>query len=83
MLNPKAFDLLTILAENPGQVLTKEEIIERLWPDSAVEEGNLAVQISHLRAALRFFSVRPDHPNCTRCGVLLCDGNFRNRGRCD
>jgi len=59
VLNPKAFDLLTILAENPGQVITKEEIIERLWPDSSVEEGNLAVQISNLRSALRFFSQDP------------------------
>lgn len=55
-LNPKAFDLLTILAENPGQVISKEEIMERVWPDSAVEEGNLAVQISNLRSAMRFFS---------------------------
>ena len=55
-LNPKAFDLLTILAENPGQVISKEEIMDRVWPDSAVEEGNLAVQISNLRSAMRFFS---------------------------
>jgi DNA-binding winged helix-turn-helix (wHTH) protein/tetratricopeptide (TPR) repeat protein len=93
MLNPKAFDLLTILAENPGQVLTKEEIIERLWPDSAVEEGNLAVQISHLRAALRFFSEDPiirTVPGVGYCFAMgisetedgAIDTRCNHRGRC-
>jgi DNA-binding winged helix-turn-helix (wHTH) protein/tetratricopeptide (TPR) repeat protein len=58
-LNPKAFDLLTILAENPGRVISKEEVMEKLWPDSTVEEGNLAVQISNIRTALKRHSAEP------------------------
>jgi DNA-binding winged helix-turn-helix (wHTH) protein/tetratricopeptide (TPR) repeat protein len=51
-LSPKAFDLLTFLVLNPGRVLTKEELLKAVWPDSFVEEGNLAQHISWLRKAL-------------------------------
>ena len=51
-LTPKAFELLTILLENSGLLLTKDELIRRLWPDSFVEEANLTVNISALRKAL-------------------------------
>src|ERR1700677_4625835 len=51
-LYPKAFDILIYLAANPGRVLTKEEIFQAVWPESFVEEGNLARQISALRKAL-------------------------------
>jgi Tol biopolymer transport system component/DNA-binding winged helix-turn-helix (wHTH) protein len=48
-LNSKAFDLLLALVERPGEVLTKDELMQSVWPDQFVEEGNLAVQISALR----------------------------------
>ena len=48
-LHSKAFDLLLALVENHGQVLTKDELLERVWPGQFVEEGNLTVQISALR----------------------------------
>jgi DNA-binding winged helix-turn-helix (wHTH) protein/tetratricopeptide (TPR) repeat protein len=51
-LSPKAFDLLTFLVLNPGRVLSKEELLKSVWPDSFVEEGNLAQHISWLRKAL-------------------------------
>ena len=51
-LAPKAFDTLLILAQHPGQVLEKERLIEMLWPDSFVEEGNLTYNISAIRKAL-------------------------------
>jgi DNA-binding winged helix-turn-helix (wHTH) protein/TolB-like protein/Flp pilus assembly protein TadD len=51
-LAPKAFDTLLVLVEHRGQVLKKEELIEILWPDSFVEEGNLTYSISMLRKAL-------------------------------
>jgi DNA-binding winged helix-turn-helix (wHTH) protein/TolB-like protein/Tfp pilus assembly protein PilF len=51
-LNAKAFDLLVFLAENPGRVLSKEEILDRVWEGQFVEEANLTVQISTLRKAL-------------------------------
>jgi DNA-binding winged helix-turn-helix (wHTH) protein len=41
-LTPKSFDLLRILIENRGRAMSKSELLEALWPDSQVEEGNLA-----------------------------------------
>ncbi len=51
-LAPKAFDTLLILVRHSGHVLTKDELIKTLWPDSFVEENNLTQQISQLRRAL-------------------------------
>ena len=51
-LNPKAFDILLALVESRGDVLTKDELLERVWPDQIVEEGNLKVHVSALRKAL-------------------------------
>jgi len=51
-LTPKSFDLLRILIENRGRAMSKSELLEALWPDSQVEEGNLAFQVSVLRKAL-------------------------------
>jgi DNA-binding winged helix-turn-helix (wHTH) protein/tetratricopeptide (TPR) repeat protein len=50
-LSPKAFDVLTYLVQNPGRVITKEELLKAVWPASFVEEGNLAQHISSLRKA--------------------------------
>ena len=51
-LTPKAFELLIVFVNNAELVLTKEELMERVWPDAFVEEANLAVNISMLRKAL-------------------------------
>lgn len=51
-LPPKAFDILLTLVEDNGQVLQKEELMQRVWPDSFVEEANLSNQIFTLRKAL-------------------------------
>ena len=51
-LTPKAFDTLLVLVENTGHVLSKEELMEKVWPDSFVEENNLAQNISLLRKIL-------------------------------
>ena len=48
----KAFDLLEFLIGHNGDVVTKDEILSRVWPDQFVEEANLSVQISALRKAL-------------------------------
>jgi DNA-binding winged helix-turn-helix (wHTH) protein len=41
-LTPKAFDLLTHLVDRPGQLVGKQELMAALWPDTFVEEANLA-----------------------------------------
>jgi DNA-binding winged helix-turn-helix (wHTH) protein/TolB-like protein/tetratricopeptide (TPR) repeat protein len=51
-LTPKAFELLVLLVENPGHLLKKDELIERVWPNTFVEEANLAQNVSALRKAL-------------------------------
>src|SRR4051812_30112562 len=51
-LTPKAFDTLLALVENSGHLLGKEELMRKVWPDSFVEENNLAQNISMLRKAL-------------------------------
>ncbi|HJQ27616.1 MAG TPA: winged helix-turn-helix domain-containing protein [Blastocatellia bacterium] len=51
-LTPKAFDILLALVESAGAVVGKDELIERVWPDSFIEDGNLTYNISVLRKAL-------------------------------
>jgi len=51
-LTPKAFEMLLVLLESSGRVLTKEELMKRVWPDSFVEEANLSHNIYKLREAL-------------------------------
>lgn len=51
-LTPKAFDLLVLLIQHRGEVVTKDELIETVWPDSFVEESNLTQTVFMLRKAL-------------------------------
>ncbi|HYG80125.1 MAG TPA: alpha/beta fold hydrolase [Pyrinomonadaceae bacterium] len=52
-LTPKAFETLVALVENSGHVLSKDELMKKVWPDSFVEENNLSQNISQLRRALQ------------------------------
>lgn len=52
-LTPKAFDTLAALLEHPGEVLAKEELLARVWPDAFVEEAILTQNIYTLRKALQ------------------------------
>src|SRR5262245_4843988 len=51
-LTPKVFDTLLVLIENSGRIIEKNELMNRLWPDSFVEEANLAYNIQQLRKSL-------------------------------
>jgi len=51
-LTPKAVDTLMALVANSGRVLDKDELMKIVWPDTFVEEGALARNISALRKAL-------------------------------
>ena len=51
-LTPKAFDTLLVLVERPSQLITKEQLLKEVWPDTYVEEGNLSRNIHELRKAL-------------------------------
>jgi len=51
-LTPKAFDLLAALLERPGRLVSKDELLQKVWPDTFVEESNLAYNVFALRKAL-------------------------------
>ena len=51
-LGSRALDILIALAERPNELVSKEDLIARAWPDTFVEEGNLRVHIATLRRAL-------------------------------
>ena len=51
-LGSRAFDVLLVLLEAHGDLVTKEELLARAWPGIVVEESNIQVQISALRKAL-------------------------------
>jgi DNA-binding winged helix-turn-helix (wHTH) protein len=51
-LTPKAFDLLVYLVERHGHLVEKQALIHALWPNSVVEEANLAYTVSALRKVL-------------------------------
>jgi DNA-binding winged helix-turn-helix (wHTH) protein len=51
-LGGRAFDLLVALVESRGNLVTKDEILTRIWPGVVVEENTLQVQISALRKAM-------------------------------
>src|SRR5437868_2004955 len=51
-LNPKAFDLLSVLIEHNGELLTKDDLFRLVWEEQNVEESNLTVNMSAIRKAL-------------------------------
>src|ERR1700746_3518683 len=50
-LGGRAFDVLMALIEASGAIVSKDALMNRVWPDRIVEENSLAVQISALRRA--------------------------------
>ncbi|MCU1322552.1 MAG: transcriptional regulator, CadC [Acidobacteriaceae bacterium] len=52
VLSRRAFDVLLYLVRHPGKVVSKEELLRNVWPDSFVDENSLAQSISVLRKAL-------------------------------
>jgi predicted ATPase/DNA-binding winged helix-turn-helix (wHTH) protein len=51
-LGDRALDILICLAECPGEVIAKKELIDHVWPDVTVEEGSLRVHVAAIRKAL-------------------------------
>jgi DNA-binding winged helix-turn-helix (wHTH) protein len=60
-LAPKAYDVLVALVRQRGHLVTKEELLTRLWPGTFVEEGSLNVCMSALRKALGEDARRPTY----------------------
>ncbi len=70
-LTPKAFDVLLFLAQNPNRLVTKEELLQAVWADTFVEEGNLTQYIYHLRKALG------DNPEDARLIVTIARKGYQ------
>src|SRR5580693_1920150 len=51
-LGGRAFDVLLYLVQNPGKVLTRDELLKNVWSDTFVDENSLAQSISVLRRAI-------------------------------
>src|SRR5580692_10107253 len=51
-LGSRALDILIYLAERPGEVIAKQELIDRIWSGVTVEDGSLRVHIAAIRKAL-------------------------------
>ena len=51
-LPPKPYDALKYLVENPGRLISKQELIEALWPDTAVTDDSLVQCLIEVRRAL-------------------------------
>ncbi len=51
-LAPKAYDTLLFLLQNSNRLVTREDLMKAVWPDSFVEDGNVSVNIFQLRKAL-------------------------------
>jgi eukaryotic-like serine/threonine-protein kinase len=74
-LTPKAFDVLFFLLQNPNRLVTKEELLQAVWGDTFVEEGNLTQYISHLRKALG------DNPEDSRLIVTIARKGYQFAAR--
>ena len=57
-LGARAFDLLLVLVEQPGRLVSKATLIERVWPRLVVDENNLPAQIASLRRVLGAGAIR-------------------------
>jgi DNA-binding winged helix-turn-helix (wHTH) protein len=51
-LGARAFDLLGVLLDNRDRVMSKGDLLDRVWPDTVVEENKLSVQVAMLRKVL-------------------------------
>ena len=51
-LGDRALDILIYLADRPGEVIAKQELIDHVWSDVTVEEGSLRVHVAAIRKAL-------------------------------
>lgn len=60
-LTPKVFELLALFVENHGQLIEKDEIMQKLWADSFVEESNLTFTVRQLRKVLNDTAQNPTY----------------------
>src|SRR2546421_9803025 len=81
-LKHKEFETLLVLVENCGHLVEKEKFFREVWPDAAVEDGSLTVNISNLRKALgrdeggrQYIETVPRRGYCFVTDVRVLDDN--------
>ena len=74
-LTHKSRELLLLFLHNPGRLLTREEIVEKVWPDVAVTDDALRFQVGELRKAFGARAKPSSRPSAARATV--------GRRRCD
>jgi adenylate cyclase len=79
-LRPKIYSLLVFFAENPSRIVTKDEIVEAVWPGIFVTDESVAKSVSELRAALgtaghRLLKTAPKRGYIFESNVLSVDDN--------
>jgi DNA-binding winged helix-turn-helix (wHTH) protein/tetratricopeptide (TPR) repeat protein len=60
-VSPRAFDILAVLVHHAGQTVTKQDLMQQVWPDVFVEEANLAQHVSQLRRLLGDATKQPEY----------------------
>ena len=79
-LPPKAFDILVLLVRARDRVLSKQELLDAVWPDTAVTENTLTQRIKEIREALEDDAQEPRY---VRTGPTYLRTKSRNeRSRC-
>lgn len=73
-LGGRALDILAVLLEAPGHFISKATLIERVWPNSVVEDNNLRVHIAALRRALDVQPLILNHPQRGYCFAAPVQG---------
>src|SRR5690348_7453524 len=71
-LQPRVFDLLTYLVRNRARVVSKDELLDKLWPGVTVTDNSLQRAVSSLRAALRHGGMEDAIRNFPRSGYRFC-----------
>ncbi|MGE0006278.1 MAG: winged helix-turn-helix domain-containing protein [Parvibaculaceae bacterium] len=86
-LGARAFDILAALAAHPNQVVSKTDLLARVWPDVTVEEGSLRFHIANLRKALgdgrdgaRYIATLAGRGYCFVAPVSRSDGHDDAQG---
>ena len=71
-LTPKAFDVLHYLVTHPDRLVTKDTLLDAVWPETAVSDAVVRIAIGELRRVLGDTARPPVHCHATAAGLSLC-----------
>src|SRR5690242_21688270 len=80
-LSPRAYDVLVVLVRQWGRLITKDELLTQVWPESFVEEGILNVHLAALRKALGADDLQQDVPVLSDRARTILRSEERREGK--